>query len=448
MRLLLGSTAKTKRTPVSGKWAVSSFVRTKATSRRPAPTRDMELEFASIQESLLKVERDIAKTEREIDEVVEDLKRVDPADAERQQYLRKEKEQLRKEKEQLRGKEEQLRREKELRLQNQLETPVSLAPQFISLLKMGHITNPNDKVIGKILTSFFKEMHASMVSVDSAVAFYRSIKELPSTITMCIVEGQVGVRIMGPLSSEKPKLFTGRRPDGTAIVVKLLYDSMDDARQLKDRVRELEREAECCKDLALDNESIALVRHEVVDLEVPVEFVSQTRQQGKFKALLMPRYVESLARSGVYPVSLVAREASRITAALKYMHSHGYVHMDVKGDNVFVDFNGAWFLGDFGSACGIGEPIRTSTPIYYHCGMGPVALPKYDWFMLLVLLMVELEEKDKNRWVQRLVAKGESRVCYDLVMQEADKAIGQEALPKQLRDAVAEVKDLYLSAER
>jgi hypothetical protein len=73
---------------------------------------DMELEFASIQESLLKVERDIAKTEREIDEVVEELKRVDPADVEGLQYHRRKEEYLRRKVEYLRRDEEYLREEK------------------------------------------------------------------------------------------------------------------------------------------------------------------------------------------------------------------------------------------------------------------------------------------------------------------------------------------------
>ena len=129
------------------------------------------------------------------------------------------------------------------------------------------------------------------------------------------------------------------------------------------------------------------------------------------------------------------------------MHAQGYVHMDVKGDNVFVDNSGAWFLGDFGSACRMSEVIRTTTPTFYHCSMGTNAIPKYDWFMLLVLLLVELEDKDE--WYQRLVVEvveGQRCVDYDRVMREADRAACDEAIPQDLRDAICEVKDMYLSA--
>ena len=389
--------------------------------------------------------RDIERVEREIEAADGELRRVDPSDGASLQYWRKEKEQLRKEKEQLRDKEEQLREEKMLLLQRP-ETPVSLAPRFIELLKKGTITRPNDAVIAKILTSFISELRSSLGSVDSAEALYRRIRELPTTLTMCVVQDQAGVRIMGPLRSDKPKILTGRRRDGTAIVVKLLNLDNDDVRPVDLRLEEMENEAKCCEELAAVtvDTSIALVRHEVVTLQVPEEFVLMSRRRDSFKALLMTRYVESLARGGVYALELVAREASRVTAALKFMHYHRYVHMDVKGDNVFVDNSGAWFLGDFGSACKIGEPIRTSTPTFYHCDMGGRALAKYDWFMLLVLILVELD--DKNKWSERLVVSDERRVSYDMVMFEADKAMSNETIPQELRSTIAEVKDLYLSA--
>jgi len=43
--------------------------------------------------------------------------------------------------------------------------------------------------------------------------------------------------------------------------------------------------------------------------------------------------------------------------------------MDVKGDNTLFDNSGAWFLGDFGSACLVGDTIRTSIPTFYHGAM-------------------------------------------------------------------------------
>ena len=110
------------------------------------------MEYASIQESILKVERGIERTEREIDEICEDLKRADPADAELLLYLRKKEEQLRREEEQLRREKEQLRRkEEQLREEKASSTPsIAAIPVFLRLLSEGGISNPKEKVLAKI----------------------------------------------------------------------------------------------------------------------------------------------------------------------------------------------------------------------------------------------------------------------------------------------------------
>jgi len=414
----------------------------------------MDMEFACIQESLLKVERDIAKTEREIDEVSEELKHVDPSDAERLQYLRKKEEYLRKKEEQLRNKEEYLRKEKE-QLRNKEEqlreakassTPsIAAIPVFLRLLSEGGISRPKENVLAKIKASFATQLLLNIHSIDSALHFYRTIDGLPSTLTMNIVEGQVGVNISGPLSDDKPKLLAGVRANGSAVVIKLLFTGLDDARPLEVREGEIDHEVECCTKLALADREIALVPSEVVMLNAPQHFVMQTHRRGRFRALLMPRYLDSVARGPTFPIMVIAREARRLFDALQYMHCvAGFVHMDVKGDNVFFDNSGAWFLGDFGSACMIGGQIRTSTPTFYHGALGGVAHPRYDWFMLLVLLLIEMEEKDK--WSQRFINSGQGRVSYDMVMREAERAIREESYPPELKSVISDIKDMYQSS--
>jgi serine/threonine protein kinase len=36
--------------------------------------------------------------------------------------------------------------------------------------------------------------------------------------------------------------------------------------------------------------------------------------------------------------------------AIEYMHSKSIIHMDVRDANIFIDYNGDWVLGDFGSS--------------------------------------------------------------------------------------------------
>jgi serine/threonine protein kinase len=64
--------------------------------------------------------------------------------------------------------------------------------------------------------------------------------------------------------------------------------------------------------------------------------------------------------------------------------------MDIKGSNIFIDNSGRWSLGDFGSCCRIDELVTSSTTIF--CLENVIGLkgkPDFDWFMLLVALVIE-----------------------------------------------------------
>ena len=398
--------------------------------------------------AIQKVELEIDKVEREIDEVVAQLRSVDPSDESNLQYLRKKEEQLRKKEEQLRKEEEQLR-------DKDMYSACSLAsiPAFLGLLRQGGIQRPEEKVIAKIRASFAHQLLANIHSVDSAVEFYRQINDLPSTLTVCIVQERAGVRIGKPLNSDKPRVLAGVRENGELIVVKFLFTGIDEARPQKERKSDIEHEVACCTALARADRSIALVPHEVVQINAPPESAGQTHRRGEFQALIMPRYFCSLmpryfgsfARSSSFSEAVIAREARRLLDALQYMHLEaGFVHMDVKLDNVFVD-NSGWFLGDFRSSCRIGEPIRTTTATFYHGAMAVGAHPRYDWFMLLVLVLMEMG--DKNKWSSRLMDSGRDRVSYDKVMSETERILSDAALLPELRAVVSDIKAMYTSME-
>ena len=87
----------------------------------------------------------------------------------------------------------------------------------------------------------------------------------------------------------------------------------------------------------------------------------------------------------------VATEGRKLLSALQYIHSEGVIHLDVKAMNVFIDINtGAWHLGDFGSCKPIGQKITSSTFQFYFEEMAfTPAHPKHDYFMLLMLLLIE-----------------------------------------------------------
>ena len=71
-----------------------------------------------------------------------------------------------------------------------------------------------------------------------------------------------------------------------------------------------------------------------------------------FDVLIQMNYYTALAdemkRSGALDTAQVQKLATQIAAALKAMHDINMLHRDVKVENIFIDENGDYLLGDFG----------------------------------------------------------------------------------------------------
>ena len=67
------------------------------------------------------------------------------------------------------------------------------------------------------------------------------------------------------------------------------------------------------------------------------------------------------------------------------------------GDNIFIDHDGHWLLADFGSCKFSGSAVVSTTQMFYFEKLkGVPALPKYDYFMLVVTILIEtLPDKHK-----------------------------------------------------
>jgi serine/threonine-protein kinase len=71
---------------------------------------------------------------------------------------------------------------------------------------------------------------------------------------------------------------------------------------------------------------------------------------------LIMEYVEgrslgqALSESGAFPVRVALQVARQIAEALRYLHAEGYLHRDVKPDNVLMDYNGGIKICDLGFA--------------------------------------------------------------------------------------------------
>jgi hypothetical protein len=80
-----------------------------------------------------------------------------------------------------------------------------------------------------------------------------------------------------------------------------------------------------------------LVPCELLELRLDASHSSTGRGPGVYAALVMPRYLSSVARMSPGPdVSGIVLGGGRMIQALEYIHSKGLVHMDVKVRNPFM----------------------------------------------------------------------------------------------------------------
>ena len=107
------------------------------------------------------------------------------------------------------------------------------------------------------------------------------------------------------------------------------------------------------------------------------------------EGILMPRYACTLSN---IPVPMEASWAlhvlSRISASLRAVHAAGWVHGDVKPSNIFIDFAGDAWLGDYGSSCRMSDVASYTggTPAFQCADVSVEELARFDRACLAVTL--------------------------------------------------------------
>lgn len=204
-----------------------------------------------------------------------------------------------------------------------------------------------------------------------------------------------------------------------------------------------EKELKVCQDLKLDTMNLSDPENALT----PVRVCRISKRHGlDIAVMVMPQFVATLVKppKWIEPEGLVLG-AKRIIRALNSIHQAGLVHMDVKGANIFVDQNGAWYLGDFGSCVPVDTPIISYTRMFYwkRFNLGDIpsescekAKFQYDWQMLAVALVVQLTA---NNAFRKLVPAASNR--QSLMTKESGIEMVSEAL---LRRAIEGVEHLPL----
>ena len=219
---------------------------------------------------------------------------------------------------------------------------------------------------------------------------------------------------------------------GVSKVVKILRVS-DGASSLAIRELDYRHEADSAKFV---HESIVPMICSEINIDWELARRANCRV-GIYKVLAMPWYTSTLHRQPSNCLKWIAKQGKRILDALQYLHTYpdgGYVHMDVKAINVFVDNNGLCYLDDFGSCKPIDEPITTSSiTLCWEDARSQPAHPKYDYFMFLLMIMIECLED--RRTYTNIFHEGESRFASIAKIVEATKSrIELESTPPALAE--------------
>ena len=86
-----------------------------------------------------------------------------------------------------------------------------------------------------------------------------------------------------------------------------------------------------CRALYSDKpERVPLVEAELIFVELTSSHSSTGRPPGRHAALVMPVYADTVAKLLRVGPAVILAQGKRIQAALEFVHSRGFVHMDVK----------------------------------------------------------------------------------------------------------------------
>lgn len=242
-----------------------------------------------------------------------------------------------------------------------------------------------------------------------AYEIYLAYEVLPKTLTCQAVEKALNCNVKRPsVGDDKPFLLSANDKDGRPAMVKVLRIDVEGSVQHSKKIAEYNMERTVLDILDFSGRQPGLVRAKLFEVQVPAEatkafggttsiIMNEGRPASTVYAILMPRYITTVGKSPKFELEVMRRQFRKMVDTLTYIHCCNIVHLDVKGDNIFVGADGEWVLGDFGSCKRVGEEIISTTAMFHHTMLtGKKAVVGFDFFMLLVTLLIELLPHKSN----------------------------------------------------
>ena len=302
------------------------------------------------------------------------------------------------------------------------------APSDFKALLLNAGVSPDEHVMDTILRSVqLSTLMMSCTNADHA----RNVLELAGAVlhsrTKALVRNNAGVVVDGvmPIEGVQSAMFFYAFKECVPHVLKVL-------------IRQHDAKAEC----QLWQEVCAATASPDSTFCVPVTLLDLTGEHAVSLAgggadvtplragILMPRYACTLSNIPTpLPPSLALRVLSRMVVALRAVHDAGWVHGDVKPSNIFIDFMGDAWLGDYGSSCRISDvsSYTGGTPAFQCADVGVEEHVRFDNACLAVTLcsavgMLRPEQAPLGGWPVALLQAAIEAVA-DASLKEALKGL-------------------------
>ena len=314
----------------------------------------------------------------------------------------------------------------------------------LSLKKSGiNVSNASTASILLRLARHDRDLEVGSVNTELALSTYENLKVEAGTETKSCIGAEIGMKVNGSVFEDFPFILSAHDAAGDPKLVKILRVP-DGANGLSIRQQDIRYESESTKFV---HNSIVPMQSKTINIDVELAAKVNCRV-GVNNILIMPWYTSTLNKHPSNCLDWIALQGRRILNALQYLHSEGYAHMDVKAMNIFVDHANNCFLGDFGSCKPLGKPITScSISFCWEDVRGQLAHPKYDYFMFLLMMLIECLEDRRTYTIQFYRDDGVGFASVAKVVEAARSRIKLETTPSTLADLLVEVLDKLVEFE-